>query len=155
MPALLEQGSRILGFNGCLNFFAGPPRQDFFAAVNFYEIHYSGHHVVGSSGGNTADMREGLDLMARNVLNPSVMVTHIGGLDSAARTILDLPAIPGSKKLIYTGLSFPLTALQDLAAKGKSDPLFAELARLTEQNGGLWSVEAENHLLRHAPPIRV
>jgi threonine dehydrogenase-like Zn-dependent dehydrogenase len=154
VPALIEQGSRLLAFNGCLNFFAGPSKQEFFAAVNFYEIHYSGHHVVGSSGGNTDDMREGLDLMAKNVMNPAVMVTHIGGLDCAAKTIIDLPSIPGAKKLIYTGVSLPLTALADFGKLGQTDPFFKELARITDQHDGLWSIEAENYLLAKAKPIR-
>lgn len=153
VTALIEQGSHLLGFNGCLNFFAGPSHQDFFASVNFYEIHYSGHHVVGSSGGNTDDMREGLDLMARNLIDPAVMITHIGGLDCAAQTIYDLPKIPGAKKLIYTGVSMPLTALEDFAELGKKDPVMAELARITEANNGLWSLEAEQYLLNNATPI--
>jgi L-sorbose 1-phosphate reductase len=155
VPALIEQASRILGFMGCLNFFAGPSRQDFFAQVNFYDIHYMGHHVVGSSGGNTEDMREALDLMTAGTINPSVMITHIGGLDAAADTILNLPDIPGAKKLIYTPISLPLTALDDFAARGETDPLFKALAEITARHNGLWSVEAETYLLANARPIAV
>jgi len=154
VPALIEQGSRLLAFNGCLNFFAGPPRADFFASVNFYEIHYDGHHVVGSSGGNTDDMREALDLMAKNIIDPAVMITHIGGLDCVVKTVMDLPSIPGSKKLIYTKISMPLTALEDFEKLGRTDPIFAELARITKKHNGLWSTEAENHLLKTAKPVR-
>jgi threonine dehydrogenase-like Zn-dependent dehydrogenase len=150
---IVEQASRILGFNGCLNFFAGPARPDFMAAMNFYDVHYSGHHLVGTSGGNTDDMREALDLMARNVINPAVMVTHIGGLDCAAETIKALPSIPGGKKLIYTQIAMPLTAIDDFAKAGNTDPLCAKLAELTAKNNGLWSAEAECYLLKHAKPI--
>lgn len=150
---LIEQASRLLAFNGCLNFFAGPSRNDFMATINFYDVHYSGHHVVGSSGGNTDDMREALDLMGKGILRPEVMITHIGGLDAAADTIMKLPEIPGGKKLIYTGIQMPLTALDAFAEKGKEDPLFAELARLTDAHNGLWSAEAEAFLLEHANPI--
>jgi threonine dehydrogenase-like Zn-dependent dehydrogenase len=153
VPALIEQGSKILGYMGCLNFFAGPPRPDFYASVNFYDVHYMGHHVVGSSGGNTDDLREALDLMTRGAIDPSVMVTHIGGLDAAARTILDLPKIPGAKKLIYTQISLPLTAIDEFAARGKQDPLFAKLAAITSRHNGLWSIEAEQCLLAGAKPI--
>ncbi|MDI6775575.1 MAG: zinc-binding dehydrogenase, partial [Verrucomicrobiota bacterium] len=155
VPALIEQASRLLAFNGCLNFFAGPPKHDFFAAVNFYEIHYSGHHVVGSSGGNADDMREGLELIAKNRMNPAAMVTHVGGLDCAAKTIIDLPTIPGAKKLIYTGVSLPLVALEDFGKLGRADPFFKELARITEKHDGIWSVEAESYLLANAKPIKV
>lgn len=150
---LIEQASRILTMNGCLNFFAGPSTHDFTASVNFYDIHYMGHHVVGSSGGNTDDLREALDKMGKNVLTPSVMVTHIGGLDCAADTILTLPKIPGGKKLLYTPISMPLTAITDFAEKGKTDPLFAELAEIADRHNGLWSEEAEKVLLEKAPKL--
>jgi L-sorbose 1-phosphate reductase len=147
IKALVEQASALLGFNGCLNFFAGPSQSDFSATINFYDVHYSGHHVVGSSGGNTDDMREALSLMAQNKLDPSVMITHVGGLDAVADAIRKLPSLPGSKKLIYNAVSLPLTALADFRKLGESDPFFAELAEITEQNGGLWSVAAELLLL--------
>lgn len=153
VPGLIEDASRVLGFNGCLNFFAGPTTNDFHASVNFYDIHYMGHHVVGSSGGNTDDMREALDLMSRGEINPAVMITHVGGLDSAADTILALPEIAGAKKLIYTQISMPLTAIDDFAGLGESDPLFAELARITADSRGLWSDEAEEYLLANAGSI--
>jgi len=149
VAALIEQASAILGFGGCLNFFAGPTSPDFKAAINFYDVHYGDHHVVGSSGGNTDDMREALELMGKGLLNPSVMITHVGGMDSAAQTILDLPSIPGGKKLVYTSISMPLTALTDFASLGETNPLFAELARITEEHNGLWSVAAEKYLLEN------
>lgn len=148
---LIEQASRLLAFNGCLNFFAGPTRQEFSASVNFYDVHYMGHHIVGSSGGNTSDMREALDLMSAGRLSPAVMITHVGGLDSAAQTIKDLPSIPGGKKLIYTQVRMPLTALDSLEEKGRNDPFYSDLARMVKANNGLWSAEAERYVLKHAP----
>lgn len=155
VAVLLEQASRLLGFNGCLNFFAGPSDKSFSASMNFYDVHYSGHHVVGSSGGNTDDLREALDLMARDAINPAVMITHVGGIDAAAPTIKNLPHIPGGKKLIYTQISMPLTALSEFAERGKSEPVYRELARITAEHNGLWSVEAEEFLLENARPIRL
>lgn len=153
---LIEQGSKLLGFNGCLNFFAGPSKPDFTAAINFYDVHYSGHHVVGSSGGNNEDLRDALDMIGKNVVNPSCMITHVGGMDSAASTILNLPKIPGGKKLIYTGIALPLTAIEDFARLGaEGDTVMAELAKLTAAHQGLWCTEAEKYLLKHAKPIRV
>ena len=86
--------------------------------MNFYEVHYGSTHVMGTTGGNTADEVESLELTAAGRIDPAVMVTHIGGLDAAAETTLNLPKIPGGKKLIYTHISMPLTALTDLRAKG-------------------------------------
>ena len=59
--------------------------------MNFYDVHYNSTHVMGTTGGNTADMIESLELTAAKRINPAVMVTHIGGLDTAAETTLNLP----------------------------------------------------------------
>ncbi len=150
---LVTQASKILGFNGCLNFFAGPSHQDFFASINFYDVHYSGHHIVGTSGGNTDDMKEALRLMADHTINPAVMITHVGGLDSAADTIMNLPQIPGGKKLIYTHCAFPLFALADLPELSAKDSFYATLNNIVSRHNNLWSKEAEDFVLSNAPSI--
>lgn len=150
---LVEQADRILGRNGCLNFFAGPTDPRFSATINFYDVHYLSHHISGTSGGNTDDMIESLEKMGHGLIDPVPMVTHIGGLDCVAETTLNLPKIPGGKKLIYTNISMELTALEKFETKGKTDPLFAELAKIIAKTKGLWSVEAEKYLLDHATPI--
>jgi threonine dehydrogenase-like Zn-dependent dehydrogenase len=150
---VIEQGDAILGKDGCLNFFAGPSNPQFNASMNFYDVHYAAHHIVGTSGGNTDDMRESLKMMAEGKINPAAMITHIGGLDSVAETTKHLPDIPGGKKLIYTNIKMDLTAIDDFASKGKSDPLFKELAEITSRHKGLWSAEAEAYLLKNASLI--
>ena len=60
---VVEQADDILAFDGCLNFFAGPSRAPFKAPFNFYNVHYGSTHVVGTSGGNTDDMKEALHYM--------------------------------------------------------------------------------------------
>lgn len=151
--AVVEQGDKILGKDGCLNFFAGPTNPAFSAEFNFYNVHYMSTHLVGTSGGNTDDMIESLQMMEKGLIDPSSMVTHIGGLDSVINTTLNLPKIPGGKKLIYTNIEMELTALTDLKEKGKTDPLFAKLADIVEKNNGLWSLEAEKYLLANAKAI--
>jgi threonine dehydrogenase-like Zn-dependent dehydrogenase len=153
VAARIEQASALLGINGCLNFFAGPSSKDFSASINFYDVHYGGHHVLGASGGNTDDMREALDLMAKNVINPAMLITHVGGIDCAAETILNLPNIPGGKKLIYTKKSMPLAAIDDFEEIGKTDPFYRDLAAITAEHNGLWSVDAEKYVLQHAENI--
>jgi threonine dehydrogenase-like Zn-dependent dehydrogenase len=150
---VVEQGDRILGHDGCLNFFAGPTNPAFSADFNFYNVHYMATHVVGTSGGNTADMVESLAMMADGRIDPSSMVTHVGGLDAVPQTILDLPKIPGGKKLMYVDLSMPLTAISDFRTLGETDPMFAKLASITEANNGLWCLEAEKYLLANAKRI--
>ena len=148
---VVEQADAILGFDGCLNFFAGPTNPEFAAKFNFYNVHYGAAHVVGTSGGNTDDMLESLKMMEAGKLNPSVMITHVGGLDAVIETTLNLPKIPGGKKLIYTGISLPLTALNEL--KDSDDPVCKELAVIVDKHNGLWSPEAERYLLENAPKI--
>ncbi len=153
VKAVVEQGDKILGKDGCLNFFAGPTNPSFSAEMNFYNVHYNSTHVVGTSGGNTDDMIESLKLMEKGLINPAAMITHVGGLNSVIETTLNLPKIPGGKKLIYTNIEMELTAIADFKEKGKTDPLFAALAEITERHNGLWSAEAEKYLLANAKPI--
>jgi len=152
VPVVAEQGDAILAMDGCLNFFAGPSNKDFTARLNLYNVHYAFTHVVGTTGGNTDDMIEALDLMSKG-LDPAGLITHIGGLDAVIETTLNLPSIPGGKKLIYTHKKLPLTPLSEFAEKGKNDPLFAGLAKIIGKTKGLWSVEAEAYLLKNAPEI--
>ncbi len=153
VKSVVETGDAILARDGCLNFFAGPTDPHFSAQINFYNVHYASTHLVGTSGGNTDDMIEALQMMEKGLINPAAMVTHIGGLNSVVDTTLNLPKIPGGKKLIYTNIELELTAIADFKEKGKVDPLFAELARIVEKNNGLWCAEAEKYLLAHAKPI--
>ncbi|MGE4453353.1 MAG: zinc-binding dehydrogenase [Sphaerochaeta sp.] len=146
---LVEQADAILAKDGCLNFFAGPNKTDFTASMNFYNVHYASTHIVGTSGGNTDDMRESLHLMEKGLINPAAMVTHIGGLSAVPEAVINLPNIPGGKKMMYTHLDFPLTALTDLAELGKTNEVFAELAKLVDKHNGLWSAEAEAYLLEN------
>lgn len=149
VPAVVTLGDSILAFDGCLNFFAGPMDKAFSAPVNFYNVHYAQHHYAGTSGSTPEDMKDIVDLIGENRIDPAVMVTHIGGIDAAIDTTLNLPHIPGGKKLIYTHITLPLTAISDFAELGKSDARFAILAKLVEEHNGLWCAEAEKYLLEN------
>lgn len=153
VKSVIEQGDAILGFDGCLNFFAGPTNPEFKAEFNFYNVHYAFTHLIGTSGGNTEDMRESLNLMSEGKINPAIMITHVGGLDAVVETTLNLPQIPGGKKLIYTNISMPLVALNKLGELGKKDKLYAGLHEIVAGNDYVWSREAEKYLLDNANPI--
>jgi threonine dehydrogenase-like Zn-dependent dehydrogenase len=150
---VIELGDAILGFDGCLNFFAGPVNPEFKAELNFYNVHYAFTHTMGTSGGNTDDMKESLKLMGEGKINPAIMITHVGGLDSAVDTTLNLPQIPGGKKLIYTNISMPLVALSKLGDFGKKDTIYSGLHEIVSKNDYIWSLEAEKYLLANAKPI--
>ena len=153
VAALVEQGDALLGENGCLNFFAGPTKTDFSAKFNFYDVHYAFHRITGTSGGNIDDMREALKLAGAGKINPSIMVSHVGGLDSVIDTTLNLPNIKGAKKLVYTQISMPMTAIADFEELGKTDKFFADLAEICKRNNGIWSDEAEKYVLANAKKI--
>ena len=150
VPAVVEQADDILAFDGCLNFFSGPSKAPFKAPFNFYNVHYASTHVVGTSGGNTEDMKEALMLMGKG-MDPAGLVTHIGGLNAVIDTTLNLTSIPGGKKLIYTHIDMPLTAIANFGKVGK--PVFDELDRICKAHNGLWCVEAEKYLLANADKL--
>ena len=150
---VVELGDKILGHDGCLNFFAGPSSPEFSAGLNFYNVHYNSTHITGTSGGNTDDLIESLRMMESGLINPSAMVTHIGGLNSVIKTVENLPNIPGGKKLIYTNIDLELTAISDFKKMGKGDPLFENLSKIVEKNNDLWCIEAEKYLLSNAGDI--
>ena len=150
---VVEMADRLLGKDGCLNFFAGPTDTKFSAMFNFYNVHYNYTHIVGTSGGNTDDMIESLKLMEDGCINPASMITHVGGLNAARAATLSLPKIPGGKKLIYTNIDMELTDIMDFEEKGKTNPLFAKLSEIVKKSNGLWCVDAEKYLLLNAKYI--
>ena len=135
---VVEQGDKILACDGCLNFFA---------------VHYASTHIVGTSGGNTDDMRESIKMMEEGTMNPAAMITHVGGLNVAADTIIDLDKIPGGKKLIYTNKEMPLVAIADFAEMGKTDKFYADLHEICARHNMLWNAEAEKYVLDNAKEI--
>lgn len=147
--AVAEMADQLLGFDGCMNFFAGPTDNQFKAEINLYNAHYISTHIVGTTGGNNDDLIEANELAAAGRIEPAVMVTHVGGIDSIVDATLNLPNIPGGKKLTYTQFDMPLTAITDFEELGKTNPLFAKLDEVCKKNRGLWSAEAEKILFEH------
>lgn len=146
---VVEVGDTILGFDGCLNFFAGPTDNQFSANLNFYKVHYNQHHVAGTSGSTLQDIKDIVALMNEGRLSPAVMVTHVGGLDAVVDTTLNLPKIPGGKKLVYTHIQMPMTPIASFRELGASDSRYTVLADILDDHKGLWCVEAERYLLEH------
>ena len=93
-------------------------------------------------------------MMTTGRINPSGMITHVGGLDSCAETTMNLPAIKGAKKLVYTHISMPMTAIEDFAARAEEcrgselGELYGDLAEICGRSGGLWCKDAEERILR-------
>lgn len=150
---LVNLSSNILATDGCVNFFAGPQDSKFEASINFYDIHYAFTHYVGTSGGNTQDMREGIALIEDKKIQVNKIITHVLGLDSAAYVTINQPQIAGGKKLIYSQKRLPLIDLGKLLSEPAPDTFQQQLKEILVKSGGLWSKEAENYILDHAPNI--
>lgn len=144
-----QMGDKLLAFDGCMNFFAGPSDSQFKAEINLYNCHYTSTHIMGTTGGNTDDLVEANQLSADGAIEAAVMVTHVGGIDSIAEATKNLPSIPGGKKLTYTQFDLPLTAIDDFEELGKTDPLFKKLSESCNAHKGLWNREAEKILFDH------
>ncbi|WP_410628325.1 alcohol dehydrogenase catalytic domain-containing protein [Amycolatopsis sp. cmx-8-4] len=144
---LVETGDAILGRDGCLNFFAGPTDRSFAAGLNLYNVHYESTHAVGTSGGSRADMEESLWLSASGSLNPSRMVTHVGGLSAVPDALMGLPSFTGGKILIYPHIEMELTAITEFFPRAAIDSRFATLAELCAGQDNIWNQAAEEYVL--------
>ncbi|MDO4942272.1 MAG: zinc-binding dehydrogenase [Lachnospiraceae bacterium] len=149
VQSMAEVGDQILADDGCLNIFAGPADSQFSGEVNLYNVHYSKHHYVGCTGSLVSDLQEVVEKASKGLMKPAVMITHIGGINAARDTTINLPSIPGGKKLLYMQIELPLTAIQDFRELGKTNSLFEKLADSCDAHNGLWNAEAEEILLKH------
>lgn len=151
VSALLTMAEKIAGFDGCINFFAGPAVHDLQGSLNLYRVHYDGIHLVGTAGSIPEDTVEVIRLIEQGTINPGVMVSHILGLDAIPEAVLAMERPSGSKKICYNAIDIPLVALEELPRLAERDPMWAELNAIVERNNGLWCAEAEQYLLNHAP----
>ena len=69
---------------------------------------------------------------------------------------MNLPKIKGAKKLIYTHVDLPLTAIEDFAKVAEENRgteygrLFADLDAICKAAGDLWCPAAEARLFQYA-----
>ncbi|WP_436860475.1 zinc-binding dehydrogenase [Mammaliicoccus lentus] len=150
---LVTIASNILASDGCMNFFAGPQDTNFKAEINFYDIHYQFTHYVGTSGGNTDDMRQAIELIENKIVDVSKIVSHIMGLNAVADTILDLPKIKGGKKLSYSNKIIPRKSLVEITEERHNDDFYQGLQKILKSNNGLWSKESEDYVLTYGESI--
>jgi threonine dehydrogenase-like Zn-dependent dehydrogenase len=134
---ICELGDKLLAFDGCFNFFAGPSDKNFEANINLYNCHYTSTHILGSTGGNVDDLKEALKLAAEAKIRPALMVSHICGINAIANAVSDLPKFKDGKILSYPQFDLPLTALSDFAELGLTNPLFKELDLACQKHNGL------------------
>lgn len=108
-------------------------------------MHYAFTHYVGTSGGNTDDMRAAVALMQAKKGPDGESGHPYSRPERRGRNHPRSACRRRGKKLVYTGKAFPLTPLGEIA-----DP---ELAAIVARHHGIWSREAEAYLLAHAEDI--
>ena len=146
---MVTKSEQLLAWDGCLNFFAGPSDSKFTAPINFYNVHYNATHYVGTSGSNTQDMKDAIRCIEDKVVDLAKIATHIMGLNDVCQSIMQLPQLPGGKKIVYSQKNYPITDVQELSG-GEFEQT---LAAIVEKHNGLWSAEAERYFLEHCPEI--
>lgn len=149
---LVTAAVRMLAYDGCLNFFSGPADKEFSTEVNFYNVHYNSTHFTGTSGGNTEDMKQSIELIEKKIVDVSKIVTHVLGLDQVSDVTKALPKLAGGKKVVYTHKRFPLVEVDKLNEIGENN-FVTSLQSILEKSGNFWSAEAERYFLDHAPEI--
>ena len=73
-------------------------------------------------------------MMGAGKLNLAALVTHIRDLNALMDTVLNLPSIPGGKKLIYSHIDMPVTPLRIMKKRVRqirNFPNWTGSARLT------------------------
>lgn len=146
VASVIEDASQLLNTDGCLNLFAGPQDKNFFGNINFYDLHYAFTHYVGTSGGNTEDMKKAVSLIEEKKVNVANVITHILGLNAVADATLQQPEIGGGKKLVYTNKEIDLMKISDIDVK-------SALGKILEKTNYIWSKEAEQYVLENFKDI--
>lgn len=141
-------GDKILGYDGCINFFAGSTDSNFKAEINYYDVHYNNKHVVGTSGGNTNDMKIAISLVESGKTDVSKIVSQVLGLNDVIDTISNLPNLTGGKKMCYVHKNFNLYNLGDSENDWQKD-----LSEILDRNKGIWNLEAEEYILNNMEDI--
>ena len=146
---MVTKSEKMLAWDGCLNFFAGPSDSKFTAPINFYNVHYNATHYVGTSGSNTQDMKDAIVCIENKVVDLAKIATHIMGLNDVCESIMQLPQLPGGKKIVYSQKNYPITDVQTFSDGEMEQTLKA----IVEKHNGLWSAEAESYFLEHCAEI--
>jgi len=146
---MVTKSEALLAGDGCLNFFAGPSDSKFSSSINFYNLHYNATHFVGTSGSNTQDMKDAIACIESKVVDLAKIATHIMGLNDVCDSIMQLPQLPGGKKIVYSQKRYPITDVQQFGA-GEMEQ---KLKEIMDRHSGLWSAEAESYFLANCPDI--
>lgn len=146
---MVTKSEALLAGDGCLNFFAGPSDSQFTASMNFYNLHYNATHFVGTSGSNTQDMKDAIQCIENKVVDLAKIATHVMGLNDVCDSIMQLPTLPGGKKIVYSQKNYPITDVNSFGAGAMEE----KLKEIVKKHNGLWSAEAERCFLENCSEI--
>ena len=104
---------------------------------------------MGTSGSNTQDMKDAIACIENKVVDLAKIATHVMGLNDVCESIMQLPQLPGGKKIVYSQKYYPITDVQSFSG-GEFEQ---QLRAIVEKHNGLWSAEAESYFLEHCPEI--
>ena len=62
---------------------------------------------------------------------------------------MQLPSLPGGKKIVYSQKNYPITDVQNFA----DGEMEQQLKAIVKKRNGLWSAEAERCFLEHCADI--
>jgi len=71
------------------------------------------------------------------------------GLNDVCESIMQLPQLPGGKKIVYSQKNYPITDVQNFS----DGEMEQKLKEIVAKHGGLWSAEAESYFLAHCAEI--
>jgi threonine dehydrogenase-like Zn-dependent dehydrogenase len=79
----IENATEYINQGGVLNLFGGLKRGEEIVGFDTIAIHYKSINITGSSGGSPWDIKRTLELIAANLIDPSLHITRIGDLNHA------------------------------------------------------------------------
>jgi threonine dehydrogenase-like Zn-dependent dehydrogenase len=82
-----QDALKLAAKGGVVNLFGGLPRGKHLLQLDAMAVHYDELKVVGSSGGDAADLKEALESLAQQALDPGHYVFAIGSLDQAPQAL--------------------------------------------------------------------
>lgn len=150
-PAVVEMTPHILGEDGFLSFFAGPKAKDFMGSVNFYDVHYRGIKIGGTSCGWNDDLHDALRLFENSDFPYERFVSAVAGLSVSPYILTDImtdPAKnPAGKILVYPHAPLPLVFFTPDQPIQTDQEIPSAYSPFLANHHGYWSKALEDKIL--------
>lgn len=94
-------------------------------------------------------MKDAIRCIENKVVDLAKIATHVMGLNDVCDSIMQLPTLPGGKKIVYSQKNYPITDVNSFGAGAMEE----KLKEIVKKHNGLWSAEAERCFLENCPEI--